>query len=69
MSKKSELNSCDHRNMDTFLGHMLDDYKAGVITREDAVSSLAHVMAAIDVGNYPEVRSWLEQGRKLLRQE
>ena len=55
--------------MDTFLGHMLDDYKAGVITREDAVSSLAHVMAAIDVGNYPEVRSWLEQGRKLLRQE
>jgi hypothetical protein len=53
-------------NMDAFLGHVLDDYKNGAITREEAIGGLAHVMAALDIGNYAEARNWLEQGRKLI---
>lgn len=69
MAKKPELNSRDHQNMDAFLGHVLDDYKAGRITKEGAVSGLAHVMAALDLDNYAEARSWFEKGRKFLSQE
>ncbi|MFV1943387.1 hypothetical protein VPH49_21485 [Pseudomonas luteola] len=69
MAKKPELTARDHQNMDAFLGHVLDDYKAGVITKDQAVGGLAHVMAALDRDNYPEARAWFEQGRKLIRQE
>lgn len=69
MAKKPELTKRDHLNMDAFLGHVLDDYKAGVITKDQAVGGLAHVMAALDQDNYPEARSWFEQGRKFIRQD
>jgi len=52
--------------MDAFLGHVLEDFKSGTITKDEAVSSLAHVIAAIDIGNYGEVVTWFEQGRKLI---
>lgn len=65
---EGNLTERDHDNMDTFLGHVLDDYKRGELTKEQAVSGLAHVMAALDKGNTGEVRVWLEQGRKLIRQ-
>jgi len=68
MKDKTELTTRDHKNMDAFLGHVLDDYKAGEITKEQAVGGLAHVIAALDVDNYGEVRSWFEQGRKFIRQ-
>lgn len=63
MASKTELTSSDHENMDAFLGHVLDAYKAGQVTKERAVGSLAHVMAALDKGNYDEARSWFRQGR------
>lgn len=68
MKSKPELTSRDHKNMDAFLGAVLEDFKAGVITKEQAVGGLAHVMAALDLDNYGEARSWLEQGRKFIRQ-
>lgn len=61
------LTERDHVNMDAFLGHVLDDYKSGTLTKQQAVSGLAHVMAALDKGNVGEARTWLEQGRKLIR--
>lgn len=67
MSKKSILTNRDHVNMDAFLGYVFDDYKDGIITKEQAVSGLAHVMSALDNGEESEVRTWLEQGRKLVR--
>ena len=67
--KKPELTTRDHANMDAFLGHVLDDYKAGGITKAQAVGALAHVMAALDRDNYDEARSWFEQGRKYIRQQ
>ncbi|TPG88266.1 hypothetical protein EAH72_33460 [Pseudomonas caspiana] len=66
MSSKTELNDRDHENMDAFLGHVLDAYKAGDITKERAIGSLAHVMTALEKGNYDEARSWFKQGRKHL---
>lgn len=61
------LTDRDHTNMDAFLGHVLEDFKAGTITKEQAVGDLAHVIAAIDQGNYGEAVSWFEQGRKFIR--
>lgn len=67
MKEKPVLTDRDHKNMDAFLGHVLDDYKTGVISKESAIGSLAHVMAALDLDNYEEARSWFEQGRKFIR--
>lgn len=51
---------------DAFLGHVLEDFKAGAITKDQAVGGLAHVMAALDLGNYGEATNWFEQGRKFI---
>ncbi|GFZ68792.1 hypothetical protein PSE10B_53140 [Pseudomonas amygdali pv. eriobotryae] len=67
--KKPELNNGDHENMDAFLGHVLDAYKSGKITKETGVGALAHVMAALDQDNYEEARSWFRQGRSFLSKE
>lgn len=64
--RNGELTSRDHKNMDAFLGHVLDDYKEGTITKADAIGALAHVVAAIDKGNTDEARNWFEQGRKFI---
>lgn len=68
MKNKPELTARDHINMDAFLGHVLDDYKSGAITKEDAIGALAHVMAALDLDNYDEARSLFERGRMFIRQ-
>lgn len=67
MKDKPELTTRDHAKMDVFLGHILDDHKAGVLTQAQAVGALAHVMAALDLDNYSEARSWFEQGREFAR--
>ncbi|GAB0079377.1 hypothetical protein [Pseudomonas sp. PS02290] len=66
MSSKTELTDRDHENMDAFLGHVLEAYKSGETTKDRAVGSLAHVMTALEKGNYDEARSWFQQGRKHL---
>ena len=64
--RKQSLSSQDYQNMDAFLGHVLEDFRAGSITKEEAIGGLAHVMAAIDKGNYDEVTSWLKATSKNL---
>jgi hypothetical protein len=59
--------SRDQVNMETFLGSVVDDYKAGVISREQAIGGLAKVMVALNQGDFEEARRWIEQGRKLVR--
>ncbi len=65
---EGNLTERDHTNMDAFLGHVLEDFKDGTITKEQAVSGLAHVIAAVDIQNHDEARNWFEQGRKMIRQ-
>lgn len=64
---QANLSTSDHENMDAFLGYVLDDYKAGEITKKEAVGALAHVMAALDIGNTAEAVNWFKQGRKFIR--
>ena len=66
-TRKPTLTTRDHNNMDAFLGHVLEDFKQGIITKDQAIGGLAHVIAAIDIGNYGEASNWFEQGRKLIR--
>jgi hypothetical protein len=62
------LTNRDHQNMDAFLGHVLEDFKSGAITKAEAIGGLAHVIAAIDIGDYGEAITWFEQGRKFIQQ-
>jgi hypothetical protein len=61
MKSDGKLSDADHNAMDSFLGRVLDAYKAGGITRQSAISGLAHVIAAVDIDNHPEAISWFEQ--------
>ena len=56
-----KLSEQDHNLMDSFLVRILDAYKNGDVTRERAISGLAHVMAALDQGNSGEAVSWFKQ--------
>ncbi|MNH45633.1 hypothetical protein D3C85_365740 [compost metagenome] len=67
MKKNPILTNQDHQNMEAFLEHVLDDYKAGALDRTKAIAGLVQVMAALDLDNYDEARSWFEEGRKLIR--
>ena len=67
MSNRGNLTERAHINMDTFLGHVLEDFKAGTITKEQAIGGLAHVMAALDIGNTAEASNWFENGQKFIR--
>ncbi|MEL0639541.1 hypothetical protein V6260_02845 [Pseudoalteromonas aliena] len=58
---KENLTSENHREMEKFLSRVLDGYKSGNISKSDAVSGLAHVMAALDINNTPEAISWFNQ--------
>lgn len=65
--RDGNLTNQDHTNMDAFLGHVLEDFKAGTITKKQAIGGLAHVMAALDKGNTAEAVNWFKQGRKFIR--
>ena len=67
--KDPQLTEKNHEDMDQFLGHVLDYYKTGQIDKTEAVSTLAHVMAALDQDNYSEAINWFEQGRKWVLQK
>jgi hypothetical protein len=62
-----KLTETDHQNMDAFLRAVLDDYRDGVLTKDQAVGGLAHVMAALNIGSVGEARAWFREGRKLIR--
>lgn len=61
MKSDGKLSNADHNAMDGFLGRVLDAYKAGEITRQSAMSGLAHVIAAVDINNHPEAIAWFNQ--------
>ena len=57
---KGHLSDKNHREMDAFLGRVLDAYKNDQITKESGISGLAQVMAALDMGNTGEAVSWFK---------
>lgn len=59
----------DNENIAAFLKHVLDDYKAGAVSKASVVGALSHIIAALDLDNYAEARTWFEQGRKFIQQQ
>ena len=59
--REGNLSEKDHDSMDDFLARVLDAYKDGSISRNEAVGGLAQVMAALDIGNFGEAISWFNQ--------
>ena len=67
MARHDHLSERDRLNMDSFFATLLDGYRSGEVTKEQALSALGHVSAAIDDGNYGEARRCFDQGRKFLQ--
>jgi hypothetical protein len=65
-TRPKSLSEKDHRNMDQFLAYLIQDIKSSAISEQTAASVLAHVIAAVDIGNYEEARNWFQQGRKFV---
>lgn len=63
----SDSPSTDQINLELFFGHVLEDYKAGAISKEQAIGGLVNMAAALNRGDFEEARRWAEQGRKLVR--
>ena len=41
--------------IDKFIGKVLDAYKTGKISRQDAVHHISHLIMAVDMGNETEI--------------
>lgn len=66
MQEDGQLSNTDHTNMDKFLGFILDSHKTGYLDRGEAIGYMAHVIAAVDMGNYGEARNWFENHERLI---
>lgn len=54
-------------NLESFFGHLLEDFKAGELNKEQAIGGLVAFSVALNKGDFDEARRWAEQGRKLAR--
>lgn len=61
MQREASLSDKDHDAMDSMLGNVLDAYKNGNLSKQAAISGLAHVMAALDIRNTGEAVAWFNQ--------
>ena len=57
----------DQINLDAFFASILEDYKTGMLTRDQAVGGLVHFAVALNSDDFDEARRWANQGRKLSR--
>ncbi len=58
MSRAPSVTEAQLNVIDAFVGRVLDAYKAGAITRQDAIDDIGHVWVAIDVGNESEYTTY-----------
>lgn len=54
-----KLNSADHKELDNFLGKILEWHAKEEITKPEAIGAIAHVLAAAAIDNETEIKSWL----------
>jgi len=61
---KLDMTESDHQKLDALIDGILNAYKDGEVTLEQARAALAHVICAAAVQDEPfEVRRWLEPER------
>lgn len=59
-----KLTDKDHEEMDKCLSDVFDEIVAGNIEKDRFVGGMAHVIAAIDIGNTGEALSWFKERAK-----
>jgi hypothetical protein len=64
---KADVMTNDQINLDAFFASILEDYKAGTLTKDQAVGGLVHFAVALNRDDFDEARRWAQQGRKLSR--
>ncbi|NHR04442.1 hypothetical protein HA052_04455 [Chromobacterium haemolyticum] len=63
------LTAKDHDDLDVFLHDVLDDFSKGVLSRDQVVQGLSHMIAAASLGNYVELRNNFKHGLRPLGEE
>jgi lactam utilization protein B len=63
-ANRSSLTEADHANMTAFIGHVLDLYRDGEISRSAATETLAEVMTLLDQGDHQKAIDFFRRGRK-----
>lgn len=66
-NRKATLADKDQSDMDVFLGTVSNGHREGTMSKAQCISVLAHVIAAVDLGNYGEALNWFRQGHELIR--
>ncbi|WP_162878017.1 hypothetical protein [Trinickia diaoshuihuensis] len=54
MSRPQILSNAEIHGIDSFVAKVLDAYKDGRVSRQDAVLAIGHVTVAVDQGNATE---------------
>jgi hypothetical protein len=49
----------NNKKLDAVLGKILNAHKSGQVSHSAAIGVIAHVVAAVAMGNETEVQSWL----------
>jgi hypothetical protein len=60
------LSEQDHDTMDAFIDAALQDFKDGVISRDQARIAIGQVMNALALGDVAGANHWLAEGRKFI---
>ncbi|EHA0636346.1 hypothetical protein JJT54_004462 [Salmonella enterica] len=53
-----KLTKTDHTGLNNLINAAFEGVINGSLSQVSAMNSLAHVVAAIDIGNYDEARKW-----------
>ncbi|PDS45761.1 hypothetical protein CO662_36785 [Rhizobium anhuiense] len=61
------INSTQHRQLNTLLGELLDLYKESEFTKGEVIGALAHLFTAAALDNDGEVKAWIERPDVLQR--
>ncbi|WP_194725086.1 hypothetical protein [Noviherbaspirillum malthae] len=53
------LTDAQHDQTDAAIGRLYDFIRSGAVSRQDVVSTMAHLIAAVGQGNFTELNTWL----------
>jgi hypothetical protein len=59
-----EFTEGDRANLIDFVGHVLEQHKAGTLEQEVAAGALVSTMTALAAGELWRARAWFEEGRQ-----
>lgn len=63
------LSMSEQVKLKAFLAAVLDDYKLGAISQQQAVGGITRLVDALEISDSGKISQMLSEGRKLLRTE